>query len=174
MQVIRDTFANPQIYNMFWDLYQASFPDYEQRSHKSQKSLQKADKFTLLSFCEGKQYIGFLAYWNLNQFCYLEHFAISPNLRGKGYGSEIINHFSKIDGKKLLLEIDPVADNISRKRCEFYEKLGFKSNDFDFINPGYKGKEKPHRLTLMSKPTKLSHNEYANFCRSLRNDVLVY
>ncbi len=174
MEVLHNTFTDSNLFDEFWNLYQISFPEYEQRSIESQKSLTNAENYTLLSFAEQETYVGLLTYWDFEEFCYLEHFAINPGLRGKGYGSKIIQYFLKNDSNKLILEIDPIEDDISKKRCRFYERLGFKQNSFDFINPGYKGKKHPHQLTLMSSPEILTEEEYILFTDTLNNIILKY
>ncbi len=174
MQVRNDTFSDPDLFNAFWGLYKSSFPEYEQRSYKSQKSLEKISEYSLLSFVDEKSYLGFLACWHLSGFYYIEHVSINPDFRGKGYGSIIFNYIKeKLEGK-IVLEIDPVIDDISTKRFSFYSRLGFKENQFNFINPGYKDKATPHRLTLLSTPGILSEEEYLLFCNLLVNKVLIY
>ena len=61
---------------------------------------------------------------------YIEHFAVHQGLRGRGYGSEILNAFLRSTSKIVLLEIDPFVDSVSRARLRFYRKCGFHENPF--------------------------------------------
>jgi ribosomal protein S18 acetylase RimI-like enzyme len=166
---------NPAFFEKFWELYQSSFPEYEQRSLKSQLKLAEVSEYKMLTCVSAQNILGFLAYWEFENFLYLEHLAIDDKYRGNGLGSELMRHFMKLgDNLKIILEIDPVEDALSERREMFYHRLGFKTNNYDFINPGYIGKAKPHKLILLSKPDLLDLLEYQSFVQLLYSRVLKY
>ncbi len=71
----------------------------------------------IIGYCSEGSFIGFISFWEFKDYLYIEHFAINNEIRGKGYGSTILNKFIKSTPKTILLEIDPIIDDISNARC---------------------------------------------------------
>ncbi|WP_328286197.1 N-acetyltransferase [Clostridium culturomicium] len=107
------------------------------------------------------------------KYTYIEHLAISPNLRGKNYGSKILRDFCK-DNKDTILEIDNPIDEISIKRLQFYSKTGFKLQDFEHIHPPYRQEYDGHYLKVLSFNRDLSKEEYEEFNTFLKTKVMKY
>ena len=78
--------------------------------------------YKLLAFTEGNVFLRFISYWQFDTYYYIEHFAINARLRGKGYGSKLLDYFVRSLDKIVLLEIDPITDNISEARLRFYQQ----------------------------------------------------
>ena len=91
-----------------------------------------------MTLSENGKVLGFLNFWELSDFVYLEHFAVDKNLRGKGLGSELIRKLSEIcAGKTIVLEAEPPELNeFSSRRIEFYRRLGFVSTQPEQITDG--------------------------------------
>ena len=68
----------------------------------------------------------------------VEHFAINARLRGKGYGSKLLDYFVRSLDKIVLLEIDPITDNISEARLRFYQRCRFHENPHPHKHPVYR------------------------------------
>lgn len=73
-----------------------------------------------------------MAYYAVgSQTVYLLYLAVNPDLRGQGYGTQILQHLQvKFPDKQLTLDIEPVtkiAKNYSQRvrRLHFYERNGF-------------------------------------------------
>lgn len=112
-----------------------------------------------------------LYYWSYGDVIYIEHLAVAPRMRGCGTGAEIVRRLvAGNPGKRILLEIDPPADEASRRRLKFYERLGFAANDYEHIHPSYVSGEKahPHPLVLMSHGGKITPQEFARFRKFLQ------
>ena len=71
--------------------------------------------------------------------------------------SEFINSNKE---KPLILEIEPPCDVVSEKRLKFYEKLGFKLNNYEYYQPPLRENSKPYKLNIMSYPKKLNQKEF--------------
>ena len=93
--------------------------------------------------------LGLLTTWHFEEFIYIEHFAIDPNLRSQGYGTEAIKAFIKEQGKPIILEAEPPTDDITRRRIRFYERSGLTLYDFPYIQPAYTPTSNPVELRLM-------------------------
>ena len=108
-------------------------------------------------------------YWEANNFFYIEHFCILPEMRNKCYGQRAL---TLLKGKKLILEIDPPNDEISIRRKGFYERCGLRQNPYLHIHPPYHREDNGHRLVIMSSQRKLTAEEYSQFNDFLQNTVM--
>ena len=93
--------------------------------------------------------LGLLTTWHFEEFIYIEHFAIDPDLRSRGYGAQAIKTFIKENGKPIILEAEPPTDDITCRRIRFYERLGLTLYDFPYIQPAYTPESNPVELRLM-------------------------
>ena len=75
-------------------------------------------------------------------------------------------------GRNVILEIDPPADDISRRRKGFYERCGFVENPYPHIHPPYHAENHGHNLVVMSCPRALKAAEYDAFAEYLTNTVM--
>ena len=109
-----------------------SFPESEIRTYEGQKNLLNNPKYRLI-VKEGQdgQVLAFMAVWELNNFCFIEHLAVHPNSRGTGIGTKIIKEYLNFAKKPIVLEIEVPNDKYENtvRRKNFYEKLGFKLNN---------------------------------------------
>lgn len=109
---------------------------------------------------------------SLAVYRYIEHFAVHQGLRGRGYGSEILNAFLRSTSKIVLLEIDPIVDSVSRARLRFYRKCGFHENPFAHTHPPYREGYPPHSLVVLTSPRSITENEYRIFSTDLTEVVM--
>lgn len=172
MEKIRIKDISTSTYRIFRDLYENSFPVFEQRTEEQQESAFKKENYHLDTYWDCKQFIGFIAYWEFETYIYIEHFAINTEIRGKGYGSSILNSFTESTGKTVILEIDPVNDSISEARLRFYQRCGFYENNHPHTHPAYREGYTPHPLTVMTTQRKITVEEYNKFNSDLCNIVM--
>ena len=116
MQIIRISDIHHPRFGEVWHLYQNSFPLCEQRTLDHQITAFKADRFHLDVYLDGETLVGFIGYWDFDDYLYIEHYAINSDLRGGGWGSRILEALQKTAGKTIILEIDEVVDEISTRR----------------------------------------------------------
>ena len=109
----------------------------------------------------------------MGRYKYIEHFAIDSKLRGKNYGSRVLKEFCD-HNKNVILEIDPPIDEISIKRLNFYLKLGFKLQEFDYTHPSYRKGCKRHSLKIMTFNDNMPKEDYDTFNILLKRDVMKY
>mgnify|MGYP003295387530 CR=1 FL=1 len=93
--------------------------------------------------------LGLLTTWEFDDFIYIEHFAINPSLRSQGYGSEALKAFIHEQGKPLVLEAEPPADEMTHRRIRFYERIDLTLYDYPYIQPAYTEESLPVELRLM-------------------------
>lgn len=119
--------------------------------------------YELIAVQEEDRVVGFLSAWNLPRFCYLEHFAFSPECRGGGFGTRTLKEYLTGKTSPVILEIDPLVDEISRRRCGFYERLGFVLTDHEHYQPPFRRGDSPVLLRIMSYGRGITDAEYDEF-----------
>ncbi|EKT63929.1 GNAT family N-acetyltransferase [Providencia burhodogranariea] len=152
-------------------LYDTAFPEYEKRSYQGRQSILCHDDYYLYYFSDNGVYVGFVGSWKIDDFFYVEHLAVSPELRGQGYGQKVLKLFSE-QVKNIILEIDPVIDEVSQKRLRFYQHCGFKQNEYKHTHPCYHPEYAPHHLEILSFPEQINHQAYLQFNEKLNNIVM--
>lgn len=167
----RLTSADGCMYNRAMEMYRGSFPMHEQRESDSQRRIMGDGDYHFELICAGEALLGCILYWETLDFIYVEHFFIAPEQRGKGCGRQALE-WLKAQGRPVILEIDPITDEISRRRKNFYERAGFAENPFKHVHPPYHSGMEGHPLTVMSCPEPLSGDLYQKFSRYLRQRVM--
>lgn len=166
-----NSFDHP-LYQKFINLYKVSFPIFEQRTEKQQDKAFKNNKYKLLAFSEGVNLIGFISYWEFADYLYIEHFAINTDIRRKGYGSKILGSFILSTNKIILLEIDPIIDEVSAARLRFYDKCGFHTNQYSHYHPPYHEEYPAHSLIILTTKRQITEEEYRMFDSDLNETVM--
>lgn len=156
------------LYPVFKELYGISFPIFEQRTEAQQDKAFSSLQYRLVAYQEEDTFLGFISYWEFDTYIYVEHLAVNQSIRGKGYGSIILNKFIADTRKIVLLEIEPVIDEVSAARLRFYQKCGFHENGYKHIHPPYRAEFKGHSLVILTTERPISEDEYNRF-----NDDLI-
>ena len=120
-------------------IYTESFPLDERRDFSEViRLLEENDNFFIVLLSDENKAVGFISYWEWNDFSYVEHFAVDSSCRGSGYGATAMT--------ELLKRIN----NISQRRIRFYERLGFVLCTRSYTQPPYSPEKQPLELYLMS------------------------
>ncbi|MDR2948631.1 MAG: GNAT family N-acetyltransferase [Prevotella sp.] len=120
------------------NLYIESFPLSERRPVETMLELYKDDTpFVISVTIEDDQLVGFLTYWDLGEFIFAEHFAISAEFRNGGYGRKVMELFMQVP-KPIILEVELPTTILSERRIGFYQRLGFRLWDnVQYQQPAY-------------------------------------
>lgn len=173
MEQIRiDSTAHPHFGRM-WEIYRNAFPEYEQRSWEGQEAAFRYPNYRVDAWTENGKLLGFLAWWDLPDLIYIEHFAMAPEKRGGGIGGRVLSAFLRQHPGTVVLDIDPVTDEISTRRKGFYERLGFRVNPHRHIHPPYQGNGDLFELVLMSTPRELTPETYRDFHGKLKEIIAI-
>ncbi len=153
-------------------LYQISFPKHEQRESLSQQKIMEDSFYHFcLIFNEEEIFSGTVLFWETEDFIYIEHFCVCPEMRNKQIGQKVLALLSERN-KTMILEIDPPIDEISKRRKGFYERCGFKENPYDHVHPPYHQGNKGHELVIMTNPEKISSEAYNRFNCFLNDRIM--
>lgn len=162
-----------ELFSELFKMLEYSFPEDERRDFNDQLAKSKCPEFRTMTLSEDGIIFGFLNFWELSDFVYLEHFAVDKNLRGKGLGSELIRQLCALcTGKTIVLEAEPPELNeFSARRIEFYRRLGFHTNPFPYKQPPYRKGDEPVELVIMSRPLPLSEDDFREKIREIYRKV---
>lgn len=172
MERIKIDSSNHFLYRAFINLYSISFPVFEQRRETQQEYAFSNDNYHLIGYSEEGIFIGFISYWEFSDYIYIEHFAINTDVRGNGYGSALLSSFINSTDKIILLEIDPIIDDISKARMRFYKRCGFYDNSHAHKHPSYRTEYQPHYLIVLTTKRQITEEEYKNFYADLSMIVM--
>lgn len=120
-------------------LYESAFPAHERRPWDKWLEVALDPDFRLYVITLDGRQAGFLTVWRFPAFSYVEHFAIDPELRGKGLGGEAIQLVVEHTGLPVILEVEPAETSAdAARRIDFYRRHGFHSHDdFGYVQPPY-------------------------------------
>lgn len=127
-------------YTDFLTLYLNSFPEAERREVSQVANILERDDspFQIDAIRLRDRFVGFISHWKLSTYRYLEHFAIHPDMRSFGIGGRAMSSFIHQHTEPLLLEVEPMEDELTTRRVRFYESLGYVLRDTPYIQPAYR------------------------------------
>lgn len=71
----------------------------------------------------------------------------------------------------IVVEVERPNTDITQRRIEFYKKVGFKLNKYDYIQPPYGVGKNPVPMFLMTFPNKIKESEFILIRKKLHSDV---
>ena len=148
-----------------WKLYEDAFPLEERRSLSAQVSILKKDNYNFDVLNDGKQFIGFILWWDFETYRYIDHFATVKTQRNKGFGKLILTQFMSNNEKPILLEVDLPTSLINKRRIKFYERLGYKLNQHYYEIPQIEEDQAPFQLLIMSYPNPIYSVDLEQFVK---------
>lgn len=135
-------------------LYEESFPLCERRTAAHHRAIAASvpDFYPMELYGFSGVFIGILYYWYWPQhkLLFVEHLAIVPSFRGKGYGHAALRQLQQMNAC-IILEIEPVADAATARRLAFYESAGFVRLPFEHVQLPYHVGGAPVPLELLSR-----------------------
>lgn len=148
---IRKIYTNDADYSFFEELIQEAFPKQERRDTEKQRILTDTNsQFHCNIISDKKIPIGLITYWEFKDFLYIEHFAISPQHRNQGYGERILQRLKAQINVPIVLEAEEPNDTLSKRRINFYQRLGFVLHEQPYLQPPYRKGEEWLPLKLMT------------------------
>lgn len=165
MEFLRIDPEEQERWNSVWNLYEESFPVAERRKMEDHLLACTDERFFPLSAWDGGRLAGLLFFWEWKGYRYLEHLAVTPEQRGQGYGSEMLRYLRDSE-QTIILEIDPLVNELSVRRLQFYERAGFTLTPYRFVHLPYRLEAQPQELLILSYPrmiTKEAHNDFLQF-----------
>ncbi|MGN0032718.1 MAG: GNAT family N-acetyltransferase [Candidatus Limimorpha sp.] len=130
----KDPYFEPLIH-----LFKTSFPENERRdTEKMMSLLEHSEKMSFNAIINDDMLSGLLVYWDLDEFFYIEYLAVFPEMRNKKIGEKALSELKMTTfPKTLLLESEPICDELTERRINFYLRNGFSILDKNYFQPPY-------------------------------------
>ena len=150
-----------------------SFPATERRTPEhAERLFRECDYYKVIGTKDNDDKVtSFLAYWLLNDFCFIDHLAVDESLRNKGMGGALVTHFLQNTTLPIILEVEPPTDNTSQRRIAFYQRLGFHLNPYHYEQPSMQPGQPAIPLYIMSYPEPLTENTFEGYVKELYRKV---
>ena len=148
------TKATEADFDVIYKAMTESFIPEEIRAREDAKALLSESGYGIYKITKDGEWVGFITLWSLCGFTFIEHFVIFAAMRSRGLGEECLKEL-KSRHKALVLEAEPPVEDIQKRRIGFYQRCGFFTNDFHYIQPSYREGMSGVELVLMSYPTPL-------------------
>ncbi|MDR3117810.1 MAG: GNAT family N-acetyltransferase [Mediterranea sp.] len=152
IELKRITTGDSRHYAYMEQLLTASFPEEE---YRDLKALREYTDTVPCFYCniilEDATSVGLITYWDLAGFYYIEHLAIDPDRRNKGYGRKLLEHLADFFKKPVVLEVEYPVDETTRRRISFYQRHGYTLWEKEYFQPPYRNGHGKLRMYLMAK-----------------------
>lgn len=157
----QDLILNPAQFEEFWAIMVESFPQNERKSKEDffKQLYEKAFNIKLGRNNSGK-IKGFIGWWQLEKYRFVEHFAVSSENRNKGFGKRFFAEFMSSGKYPVALEVELPADEISKHRITFYEHLGLFLHPYMYYQPSYTMDNENVEMLIMTSNPELEQNDF--------------
>lgn len=148
-------------FDRVYSLMEKSFPTDERRPYEKQKALLSEPMYSIYGVkSDSGQVTAFITVWQFEHFAYVEHFAVDPDCRGGGMGSAMLREIVSKLSCMVCLEVELPETDMAKRRIAFYERNGFVTNDYPYIQPPYSEGQKPLPLIIMTSGRTVSEDEF--------------
>jgi len=153
-------------------LYISSFASDERRNFEDLLLLcQNNPRHTFSLIVKSEVPVGFLISWQLDDFVFIEHFAVDHHLRGRGIGKDVIRLWLTQQSLPVVLEVEPPVHADQKRRILFYKQLGFRLYDIEYWQPPYSPEKQSVKMQLMSYGDIDVENQLTSIITQLRGYV---
>lgn len=162
-----------QKFSRLYEIMEYSFPPTERGSEALHYSELSRPEFRCLCYEPENLPLAFLNYYEFpeNKTIFVEHFAVSQELRGHGTGTALMEQLKLMTAPFLIvLEVEPPEGPTERRRVEFYKRLGFHINGGEYFQPEFYGKTPAIPLKLMTTRT-LGEKEFSELSKFIHKRV---
>lgn len=151
-------------------LYSHAFRPDERREPAELNLLLDSEVFHYFLITHYGQPAGLVALWQFDTFVYLEHFAVSEQLRNKKIGERAMKLLCNNIEKPLILESEHPVNEMAERKLGFYKRQGFQILDDEYIQPAYGGDKQPVNMLLLGN-TMFSKEEIATIVSTIKSKV---
>lgn len=151
-----------------WRIYEAAFPTTERRTWAQQVALMTREpRYRVQLIRLAEHVVGLLTWWDFDDWTYVEHFALSPDVQGMGLGSQTLSDFIATAPRPLLLEVEPPHTAEQQARVRFYQRLGLTLHHaIAYTQPPYQAGQPAIALCVMTTQPNTTAEAVATFVRA--------
>ena len=135
----RITDAGNAEFRKLMKVYEEAFPEEERRDIGQLEKLLRTE--TAMNFnaveCDGGL-AGLFVYWDFTTFYYLEHLAVSTDMRNRKIGQQVLDWVKEHLKGVRILEVEPAETEIACRRINYYQRNGYVVLDKAYLQPAYR------------------------------------
>ena len=161
-------------FDEIFPLLEAAFPVTELRTKEGQRELLQEECYRLYGVKKDGVFAAVFATWEIEDFLYIEHFAVREEYRNSGYGGSLLDRLLEEKGKPMVLEVEVPEDEMTRRRIGFYERHGLVYNDYPYLQPPMRKGQGMLPLRFMTKPAAINENTYERYKEQIYRIVYKY
>lgn len=159
-------------FDEMYKIMEESFPPDERRTYEGQKNIMDADNYCVYTFEENGRVVAFFTVWFLDGFVFAEHFAVDEKQRGTGIGTKLIKRVLSSVDIPLVLEIElENSSHTAKRRADFYRRLGFSINHYEYEQPSYGEGKNAIPMHLVSYPKSLTEDEFLKYKNEIYKEI---
>ncbi|ASK31740.1 N-acetyltransferase [Chryseobacterium sp. T16E-39] len=144
--------TSPEDYKIkdIYHSYSTTFPEDERRDWDQFVKLFTNPNVKIISVLHESEAIGYLIFWELSDYIFVEHFEVFEKFRSQKLGSHITGYLFK-NHPRIILEIEPAhLGEDAQRRYSFYQKNGFSLIEEMYVQPSYGEGKQPLDLWLLA------------------------
>lgn len=152
--------VDPMDFSAVYRLMEQAFPKCERRTGEKARALLAYPKYHIYAVRKEGAICGFISAWDLDDFRFVEHFAVAGEMRGAGIGSRMMRIYLRQSRRPVCLEVEAPDTEEAVRRVSFYRRLGFRFNDFGYVQPDLQDTDRKVFLNIMSYPDELTESGF--------------
>ena len=161
-----------QYFHQIYEIMKESFPQEERRTYKEQEALFLREDYHVFGNVKDGIVLSFIAYYETDKFCFLEHLATRKSQRGNGVGKELLKKCFQHCRKNVIFEVEPPLTSIAQRRIKFYQRLGCHLySHIPYEQPSFYKGRKSVPLLLMSWPIRLPREELDSYIKTIYREI---
>jgi ribosomal protein S18 acetylase RimI-like enzyme len=152
------------------ELYHTAFPETERRKWEDLLGLlEKSTDMQMEVIFSNAAPVAFVTSWQFNEWCFIEHLAVTSEQRGKQIGKQIMQQM--LMRGKVLLEVEPPETEDASRRIGFYQRLGLFVLPFEYLQPSYHEADKTYQMNLMTDSKEQEEGYYTEVIAAVKKHV---
>lgn len=163
-----------ETFDEIFPLLEAAFPVTELRVREEQRKLLQEACYYLYGVRRDGRFAAVFATWEIDDFLYIEHFAVKEEYRNGGYGGKLLDRLLEEKGRPMVLEVEVPEDDMTRRRVGFYERHGLVYNDYPYLQPPLRKGNELLPLRFMTKPGAVDEKTYKRYKKQIYRIVYKY
>lgn len=163
-----------ETFDEIFPLLEDAFPVTELREKERQRALLAEPCYRLNGVRRDGGFAAVFAAWEIEEFLYIEHFAVQEAYRNGGYGGRLLDCFLAEKARPMVLEVELPTDELTKRRIGFYQRHGLIFNEYPYLQPPMRKGQKPLPLRLMTSPAAIDEKEFQRYRKRIHSMVYQY
>lgn len=160
-------------FDFVYSFMEKSFPLDEYRPYEEQKALLSDKRYSCYVLTDAKTDAiqGFAMIWRFNDFAFIEHLAVNPELRNRGLGATLLKELEALLDCTICLEVELPETEMAKRRIGFYQRNGFFYNDYPYVQPPISKGRNPIELRIMTWGKEILEDEFLHMKTLIHREV---